>query len=177
MQVYRSPYEAYPFLADPSEDYRCDFEIMTDRLSSMTGILAAMCQEETIRAELLRIDELIYHLNPSLRTKTTITEEEVQWLHQRVEELKKEGENRFQSFCVLPQGSVRGSLAHVIRADCKALVRLLHRHEQQGHETDHRVIDFANLLSGYFFGMAVWLNGLDQVEECPFKSRNYPKVQ
>ena len=36
--VYRSPYEAYPFLADAPEDLRCDFEIMTDRMSSETGL-------------------------------------------------------------------------------------------------------------------------------------------
>ena len=37
--VYRSLYEAYPFLADAPEDLRCDFEIMTDRMSSETGLL------------------------------------------------------------------------------------------------------------------------------------------
>ena len=40
-KVYRSPYEAYPFLSDSSEDLRCDFELLTDEISSKTGLLLA----------------------------------------------------------------------------------------------------------------------------------------
>ena len=70
--IYRSPYEAYPFLADAPEDLRCDFELLTDELSSLTGLLAAKMEasglEEGLQEELLWIDELIYHANPTLRT-------------------------------------------------------------------------------------------------------------
>ena len=31
--IYRSPDEAYPFLADEPQDLRCDFELLTDELS------------------------------------------------------------------------------------------------------------------------------------------------
>ena len=30
MTLYRSPYEAYPFLSDADGDLRCDYEILTD---------------------------------------------------------------------------------------------------------------------------------------------------
>ena len=33
MELYQSPYEAYPFLSDDSEDLRCDFELLTDELA------------------------------------------------------------------------------------------------------------------------------------------------
>ena len=39
--IYRSPDEAYPFLADEPQDLRCDFELLTDELASLTGLLAA----------------------------------------------------------------------------------------------------------------------------------------
>lgn len=39
MELYRSPYEAYPFLSDESDDLRCDFELLTDAMSSRTGLL------------------------------------------------------------------------------------------------------------------------------------------
>ena len=42
MTPYRSPYEAYPFLCDPDDDLRCDFEIATDRMASRAGLLAAL---------------------------------------------------------------------------------------------------------------------------------------
>ena len=30
MELYRSLYEAYPFLSDSGGDLRCDFELLTD---------------------------------------------------------------------------------------------------------------------------------------------------
>ena len=74
---------------------------------------------------------------------------------------------------VLTQGSQAGAMAHVLRAKCKALVRLLYRHSYQGHEVDSILFDFANLLSGYFFFLALKLNALDGVGEIEYVSRNY----
>ncbi|HZK10669.1 MAG TPA: ATP:cob(I)alamin adenosyltransferase [Clostridia bacterium] len=169
---YRSPYEAYPFLSDPSDDLRCDFEIMTDRLASMTGLLASLCPEEELKEELLRIDRLIYHLNPSLRTFFSIKEEEMQFLLERVGELEVENASLYDTF-ILPSGSTRASLAHLLRVDSKALVRLLYRYEEKGNKIETQIFDFSNLLSGYFFHLAMKLNSLDEVEEISYKSRNY----
>lgn len=171
--VYRSLYEAYPFLADAPEDLRCDFEIMTDRMSSETGLLRAMISDEKLRAELLKIDELIYHANPTLRTRMTVTVEEVEWLNGCVERLKREAAGRCEKF-VLPQGSQAGCMAHLLRADGKALVRLLYRYGYTAkQEVPPLLLDFANLLSGYFFALSLRLNMLDGVDEVPFVSRNY----
>lgn len=168
--MYRSPYEAYPFLGEPAEDLRCDFEILTDRIASEAGWLAAMVEEE-LREEVLTVAELIYHLNPSLRTFFSVTEAELASL--------KDGAARHEAACpdrqkqfVTPQGSPAACLAHVIRTDCKALVRLIYRHGER-HAVDPRVIDMANLLSGYFFALALHLNDLAGIPERPFVSRNY----
>lgn len=168
---YRSPYEAYPFLSDPSEDLGCDFEIMTDRLASMTGLLASLCKEEE-KEELLKIDEMIYHLNPSLRTFFSLEKEEIDFLLKRVGELESQNEHLYDKF-VLPAGSTRGALAHVLRADSKALVRLLYRYEEKGHKVEAAIFDFTNLLSGYFFHLAMKFNSLDGVGEINYISRNY----
>ena len=170
MKLYRSPYEAYPFLADAAQDLRCDFEILTDELSSKTGLLAALCPEK--REELLKLDELIYHMNPSLRTFLSITEEDVQWLNSRLEVMLTENKGRCNRF-VLPAGTPRACLAHVMRTDGKKLVRMLYRHAQSGGRVEDRLFDFANLVSGYFFQLALWLNAQDGFEEIPFVSRNY----
>lgn len=172
MKLYRSPYEAYPFLADADEDLRCDFEILTDRMSSMTGLLASLCPER--REELLRINELIYHANPTLRTFMSITTEEVDWLKGRVEALKEDTKGLCDRF-VLPAGTPRGCVAHVLRTDGKKLVRMLYRHAQRGGRVEERLLDFANLVSGYFFMLALWMNHEDGFEEIPFESRNYRK--
>ena len=179
MSVYRSPYEAYTFLSDASNDLRCDFEILTDRISSETGLLASLCPER--REELLKVDELIYHANPSLRTKFTIRPEEIEWLNDRVQELgaaTKEIRSRFilpggAARFVLPAGSTRACVAHILRTDGKKLVRMLYRHAENGGKVAEGLFDFANLVSGYFFFLALWLNIQDNVAEVPFDSRNY----
>lgn len=172
--IYRSPFEAYPFLSDKASDVRCDFEIYTDKVASMTGLLSAECLEPEIRDELIQIEELIYHSNPTLRTKLTLTEDEVLWLKNRVDDWQAKVKGRCQQF-VLPRGSRRAGLAHVLRAEAKGLVRLLYRYQEQGNSVDPLLIDFMNLLSGYFFVLALQLNALDGIEEIPYISRNYPK--
>lgn len=172
MKLYRSPYEEYPFLADEDADLRCDFEILTDRMSSMTGLLASMCPER--RDDLLKIDELMYHANPSLRTFFSITAEEIAWLKERVEQLREETKGLCERF-VLPAGTPRACVAHIMRTDGKKLVRMLYRHAQRGGRVEDALIDFANLATGYFFYLALWLNHEDGFEEIPFESRNYRK--
>ena len=68
MAVYRSSYEAYPFLCDADDDLRCDFELLTDELASGVGLLRSQIAEPPLADELLWVCELIYHMNPTLRT-------------------------------------------------------------------------------------------------------------
>lgn len=170
MKPYRSPYEAYPFLSDAKDDLRCDFEILTDRMASMTGLLASLCPE--YREELLKIDELIYHANPSLRTFFSLTEAEIEWLKACADGLSAETKGLCSRF-VVPAGTPRACVAHVLRTDGKKLVRMLYRYAEDGGKVDDQLFDFANLVSGYFFLLALRLNHLDGFEEVPFVSRNY----
>lgn len=191
-QLYRSPYEAYPFLRDPGDDLRCDFEILTDELTSLTGLLRAQIAAPLPEAgkagpgdgdgpdewgkelceELLWVGGLLYHINPTLRTRLTVTPEEVDRLAAAVKRLENEAADRRRGF-VLPQGTVAACTAHLLRVRSKALVRLLYRHAQQGHAVPPALFDLANLLSGYFFALALVLNARAGVEEIPFQSRNY----
>lgn len=170
MSLYRSPYEAYPFLSDDGADLRCDFEILTDRIASTTGLLASLCPQR--REELIRVDELIYHANPTLRTFLSLRAEEIEWLKARVDALEAQTQGLCERF-VLPAGTPRACVAHILRTDGKKLVRMLYRHAQSGGEVPEALMDFANLLSGYFFLLALWLNHQDGFEEIPFESRNY----
>lgn len=171
-KIYRSKYEAYPFLSDASEDLRCDFEIYTDELTSHIGLLKSLVRDEKLKDQLLKIGEIVYHLNPSLRTRVTVTQEELKWLEDCTTKLWEEVKYRCDKF-VLPQGSESGSHAHIIRSKFKILVRMLYRYNYAGNEVDNILFDFANLLSGYFFNLALKLNEIDGVEEIEFTSRNY----
>lgn len=171
-KLYRSPYEAYPFLADEAEDYRCDFELLTDYVASQIGLLRCAVIDTEIREELRKICELVYHMNPSLRTFVSITQDEVEWLYGRTEELKRKTDGRCRQF-VLTQGGESACRAHTLRVLGKGIVRFLYRYEQQGHPVPPILYDFANLLSGYFFYLALECNRLEGIEEIPYISRNY----
>lgn len=171
--LYRSRFEAYPFLSDDFNDLRCDFEIFTDYISSQIGLLRSIVKDKKIKDDLLIVCELVYHMNPSLRTeKFTITEEEMKWFEKRTLELKEQYGERCKKF-VLTQGSQAACQAHLLRAMGKALVRLLYRYNQQGHKVFTELYDFANLLSGYFFYLALKLNEDEKVNEIEYISRNY----
>lgn len=172
MSVYRSPYEAYPFLCDPSDDLRCDFELLTDEMSSRTGLLRAQVKDQALREELLWVCELIYHINPTLRTRLTVTEAETQRLLAAASRLKEQCGSRCRLF-VLTQGCEAACTAHLLRVQGKQLVRLIYRWVEQGHCVPDRLLDLANLLSGYFFYLALRLNELEGVDEIPYESRNY----
>lgn len=167
-----SKYLAYPFLYDKSCDLRCDFEILTDEISSMIGLLRAYVEDSELKDELSKVNELMYHLNPSLRTKTTVTEEELIWLEQRYIYHSEYVKERFNKF-VLPEGSRQSGFCHVIRSKCKALVRLTSRYKERGNNVDEIIFDFANLFSGYFFVLALKFNKDENIEETEFISRNY----
>ena len=170
MELYRSPYEAYPFLSDEADDLRCDFELLTDEMASMTGLLRAQAPDEALRAELQWVCELIYHINPTLRTRMTVTEEEAARLAAAAERLQ--AETSAHGF-VLPQGCGAACTAHLLRVKGKCLVRLLYRHMRQGHDVPNLLVDVCNLLSGYFFLLALKLNTLTGTAEVAYVSRNY----
>jgi ATP:cob(I)alamin adenosyltransferase len=177
-----SKYLSYSFLYDEPEDLRCDFEIATDEAASMIGFLRSLIDEEALREELCKLNELMYHINPCLRTKTTIVEEELNWLRDRVEGIQREIRESFNAAAsprknkprfVIPQGSPAASYSHIIRNKCKALVRLMYRHQEQGHKVEEILFDYVNLFSGYFYSLALKLNHDQGIPETEFISRVY----
>ena len=50
---------------------------------------------------------------------------------------------------------------------------MLYRYKEQGNEVDELLFDFANLLSGYFFILALKFNKDEEIKETEFISRNY----
>jgi len=178
-----SKYLAYSFLYDDAADLKCDFEILTDEVSSMIGFLGSLlCDTDKaagpdLAEDLIKINELMYHINPSLRTLVTVTKEELEWLDQKTKHLQKiteEGLPKSGGFTFfVPQGCTQAAYSHVIRNRCKTLVRLLSRFQQQGNDVDEILFDFVNLYSGYFYFLALWFNKNHGVKERPFVSRVY----
>lgn len=174
MELYQSPYEAYPFLSDSGDDLRCDFELLTDEMASAAGLLCARMEEPDLKAEVLWVCEMIYHINPTLRTRLTVTQEEAARLAAAVKRL---GDESAVHGFVLPQGCEAACTAHLLRVKAKCLVRLLYRHMRQGYEVPPLLVDVCNLLSGYFFLLALKLNALAGTPEITYFSRNYQVIR
>ncbi|MDR1908793.1 MAG: ATP--cob(I)alamin adenosyltransferase [Spirochaetaceae bacterium] len=175
-------YLSYSFLYDDPADLRCDFEIATDEVASMIGYLRSLIDDEGLREELCKLNELMYHVNPCLRTRLAITPAEVDWLHERIETLQREVRERFDAAAaprpnkarfVIPQGCPAASYSHIIRNRCKALVRMMYRHKERGNAVDDLLFDYVNLFSGYFYSLSLKLNQDQGVEEREFTSRVY----
>lgn len=88
----------YPFLYDESKDLRCDFEILTDEISSMIGLLTTLVNDNHLKNNLSKMNEIMYHINPSIRTKTTVTKEELEWLEEKFSIIQNEVRYRFNKF-------------------------------------------------------------------------------
>jgi ATP:cob(I)alamin adenosyltransferase len=176
-----SKHLAYSFLYEDAADLKCDFEILSDEIASMIGLLRSQVDDQGARDDLARINELMYHINPSLRTRVTVTADELRWLEERTETLKQETRDSLRGFpgkpgtpiFVIPQGCAAAAHSHVIRNKCKALVRLLSRHEQRGNKVEELLFDFINLYSNYFYYLALKLNKDQGVGETQFISRVY----
>ena len=50
---------------------------------------------------------------------------------------------------------------------------MVYRHVQAGNRVPEELIDICNILSNYFFFLAMKLNQMDGVEEVEYQSRNY----
>jgi len=181
---YKSPYEAYPFLSAPDSDLRCDFEIATDEFASEVGLLAALlrklsktnssCADYAFLAdELIMVENLVYHANPTLRTFFSVTDDELQWLIGRATTLYDLMGGRQESLFQLPCGCEEACRAHILRSKAKALKRMAYRAEERGLIVPVKLYDFLSVLSGYFYRLALWLNRLADVPEIEYFSRNY----
>jgi cob(I)alamin adenosyltransferase len=181
-----SKFLAYSFLYDDATDLKCDFELLSDEIAGMIGFLRSLLDDVDRRAgaeldsDLSKIIELLYHINPSLRTRVTVTQEELDWLYGKTMRLKDavgdghpvKGGGERMTF-LIPQGCTQAAESHVIRSRCKMLVRLLSRYQQQGNQVPDLLFDFVNLYAGYFHFLALWFNKNHGVEEEPFTSRVY----
>ena len=166
--------EIAPHLRNKNEDIVIDFELLTDEISSLIGLLHSHKTEKDAHAlaDVMYISELIYHASTALRIANTITKEEIQKLEALVSALEKELDPHHKQI-VLPQGSTIAATCHLVRVKCNIAVRMLHKFNDNNpdNKVDELCQDLFNLASGYFLYLALKLNMLNDVAEIGFKSR------
>lgn len=160
-------YYAYSFLKEGSN--QCDYEIMTDRLASFLG-LSMHYIKHIDQEELLFLCETIYHANGSIRGKNAI--DDIRF--QKVEQIYQKYERPFKEF-YLPVGCIGASYLHVLRSECKNIVRWIVKIEKE-KQVDKKIYDLFNLLANLFFYMALYENEQEGFEEKVFVSKSYEVV-
>ena len=163
-------YLSYPFLYEKKKIV--DFELLTDEIASYLALAVSFAKDEELREELIKITELVYHLNPCVRSNTKLEGHELAWLFNRYEKYEFVTKER-ESLFVLPYGTNLASTLHILRTKSKSLVRLLHHITEEGTKVDDSLFDFTNVLANYFFVLAMYANKLEEVDEIPFESRVY----
>lgn len=163
-------YLSYPFLYE--NKHIVDFELLTDEIASYLALAMSVCEDKTLKIELQRVAELVYHLNPCIRKDSRLEGHEVAWLFSRYNYYDEFTKGRSTLF-VLPAGTKLASILHILRCKSKQLVRLLHHLFEDKVTIDDSIFDFSNVLANYFFVVALYANKLKGVEEIPFTSRVY----
>lgn len=163
-------YLSYPFLYEKKKTV--DFELLTDEIASYLALAISYTADKDFKKELTKINELVYHLNPCVRSKTHLEAHEVAWLYSRYQAYEFVTKER-ESLFVLPGGSTLASTLHILRTKCKHLVRLLHLITEEETQVHESLFDFSNVLANYFFVAAMYANKLDGIDEIPFTSRVY----
>ncbi|MCR0225059.1 ATP:cob(I)alamin adenosyltransferase [[Clostridium] innocuum] len=118
--------------------------------------------------DLLQLMEMIYHANGSIRGACAIGEAELKKLNTFYARYHIEMD-RF----VLPDGCIGASHLHVLRAEVKAVIRIMHQIQCEGKPVEAILFDFMNLLSNTFFMMCLYENAQDGIREREFISRSY----
>lgn len=157
-------YCAYSFLDEVSN--QCDYEIATDRLASFLG-LAMHYIKHIEKEDLLFLCETIYHANGSIRGKNAIDENRFK----KVEAIYKKYETTYKEF-YLPVGCIGASYLHVLRSECKNIVRWIVKIQKE-KEVDKNIYELFNLLSNLFFVMTLYENKKENTEEIIFHSLSY----
>lgn len=163
-------YLSYPFLYEKKKTV--EFELLTDEIASYIALAGSYTTDKELKKELLKINELVYHLNPCVRSKTALEAHEVAWLYTRYQTYQYVTKDR-DSLFVLPGGTTLASTLHILRTKAKQLVRLLHLITEEGTYVNESIFDFSNILANYFFVAALYANRLENETEIPFTSRVY----
>ncbi|WP_344960191.1 ATP--cob(I)alamin adenosyltransferase [Zobellella aerophila] len=162
----------YPFIFETR--LTCDYEILTDELCCHIGVVLSLLPAgfDEIRADLERLQPLIYHLNGSVRGKNGIFEQDIVWLKDRYSHYQQATSGRVNGF-VLPRGPAPVPQLHLCRCTGKKIVRMLVRLEEEGRRFDETLPRFANVLANFFFVLTVFIKARLGTEEVPYISINY----
>ncbi len=156
----------YPFMAE--EGMFCDYEILTDGLSSQLGLChahAGEVKDGRLGEDLLWLVEMALHLNGSVRGKLAVEEADLDRLHGMYDCYRSLVPKAF----TLPVGTVLSCELHLARHRAKEVVRMLHRIEG----APAIIIRFSGLLANLLYAMSCYVESQAEADLPVFTSKSY----
>ena len=159
---------AYSFLKETSR--QCDYEVASDELASLIAQAAHSVKHQP---ELLKLCELVYHANGSIRGRLAIRNQDLGVARSAVCPSRRRKTD--PSRVLRAAGWLRGACVPHVRPASrrKAVLRIAYAIDPEEKPVSTILLDFWNLLSNVFFQMALKENRLEGVSEIPFVSRSY----
>lgn len=165
----------YPFIHETS--YLCDYEVLTDELATLVGMALSSLPTEEMKMidDLHQLQPLIFHANGSIRGRLALSEENLDWLKERLNAYKAGISSPTRGF-VLPRGTGTVPYLHQARSVSKKAIRALVRVDSEGIAVPELIPRFLNICCNFFFVLTQYLNQQHQVEEPVFISRSYGRA-
>lgn len=155
-----------PNLLDAPDDFRCDFELLIEEVTTTLGTALSFLDEkgEDVKTELQQQLNTFFRLTGALR-RPVINEEMINTLSKKCETLQK---YRPTTTFVLPQGHKASCLLHTARVQTKKAMRLLVRTQDTNLQYAN-LLNYLSISATYFFLMSLKINSDYAIAEMPLQ--------
>jgi len=152
----------------------CDYEILTDGLSSHLGLALSRARigayPDSILEDLRWLIEMVLHLNGSVRGNLAIDQSDLTKINKKYDYYNKKVE--YNSF-TLPGGDVLAAQLDICRYKSKEVVRLLNKLKKEDINIDEKILSFANILANLLYLISLYINDFMGIKQEKFKSKSY----
>lgn len=155
------------------KSFKVDYELLSDTLTVSVAMVLPYLhheQEQIVKKDLLKIQELSYHANGSVRGKLALTNEDIEWLSKRYDFYSDKVGDKMKQF-VIPQGCIAAVHLHRVRNEAKIVYRALYQVHKE-NPVDDILFKFTAIVSNIAGAMALYVNKINNIEEIPFNTKS-----
>lgn len=161
----------YPFIYESS--FLCDYEVLTDELCARLCGLIDEVTDSRFKQLLAELQEEVYHANGSIRGKLALLPEHVEQRIADYSALKQLISPKLDGF-TLPRGAAPVAELNLAKSNCKKIIRILVRVQEEGVDVPQHIADYFNVLGNIFFTLSVLIIQARGETLVPFISKSYP---
>lgn len=163
---------SYPFMDE--DGLLCDYEILTDGLSSYLGLALSKARTgdypQRVLDDLRWLSEKVLHLNGSIRGKLAIDQSDLAQLNQKYDYYK---EKVYHKSFTLPGGDILAAQIDICRYKSKEVVRLLNKLKKEEVKIEAIILSFANIMANLLYLMGLYINDFVGIRQEKFQSKSY----